>query len=325
MELNIKHVKPILHASQYIDIALKKSREEAARYKGMAKKQERDKKEKQTALIAIKEFNAVMSEKLLKIMKSFPIMDELPEFYKELFKASIDYVQMKKSLGAIAWAKTRTNDFYRSYFAKIRRENKSKLISKHKKEFIGRSCSLMKQVEKDLVYIEQCRKIVNSFPIIKNMPTAAIAGFPNVGKSTLLSKITKAKPEIKEYAFTTKNLNVGYMEVEDDAVMPKIQIIDTPGTLDRFEKMNSIEKQACLALKHCADVIIYIFDLTEPYPLGVQEKLFETMKQYHKPVLSYLSKTDILEKEVVDRFRKKHKAISNIECVKEEILRLVKK
>lgn len=325
MELNIKHVKPILHASQYLDIALKKSREEAARYKGMAKKQERGKKEKQTALIAIKEFNTVMSEKLLKIMKSFPIMDNLPEFYNKLFKTSIDYDKMKKSLGAIAWAKTRTNDFYRIYFAKIRRENKVKLISKHKKEFIGRACSLIKQIEKDLIYIEQCRKIINSFPIIKTMPTVAIAGFPNVGKSTLLSKITSSKPEIKEYAFTTKNLNVGYMEVEDDAVMPEIQIIDTPGTLDRFEKMNSIEKQAYLALKHCADIIIYVFDLTELYPLELQEKLFETMKDYRKPVLIYLSKTDILDKEVVDKFRKKYKAITNTDDVKEEILRLVKK
>ena len=53
----------------------------------------------------------------------------------------------------------------------------------------------------------------------------------------------------------------------------KVQLIDTPGTLKRFDKMNVIEQRAHLAMKYCADMIIYIFDLTEPYPIEEQRKL----------------------------------------------------
>ena len=38
----------------------------------------------------------------------------------------------------------------------------------------------------------------------------ALFGFPNVGKSTLLSKLTPSKPKIANYSFTTKRINMGY-------------------------------------------------------------------------------------------------------------------
>ena len=161
------------------------------------------------------------------------------------------------------------------------------------------------------------RKIMKGYPNVKTaIPTICICGFPNVGKSTLLAKISTAKPEIKNYAFTTKGLNLGYIKTPKQ----KLQLIDTPGTLNRFEKMNVIEKQAYLAIKHCADLIIYIFDLTEPYPLGAQEKLFNNLKKFNKPMIVYLSKTDVLDAEIVLSF-KKHKPITDIEKLKGILLK----
>ncbi len=61
-----------------------------------------------------------------------------------------------------------------------------------RREFAGRAFSVMKQIRKELEFLEQARKILSEFPSIKSdMKKIAIAGFPNVGKSTLLAKISK--------------------------------------------------------------------------------------------------------------------------------------
>ncbi len=155
------------------------------------------------------------------------------------------------------------------------------------------------------------------------MYTIAIAGFPNVGKSTLLSKLTTAKPEIKAYAFTTKTLNLGYYRKHPYT----LQIIDTPGTLTRFNKMNAIEQQAYLALQYAAHLIVYIYDLTEAsYPLSDQEKLYTHMQELDKPMIVYLSKTDLLTPHQVHTFlQKKPDTLTDLNQLKDKFLEHAKK
>src|SRR3989339_56236 len=150
---------------------------------------------------------------------------------------------------------------------------------------------------------------MKDFPAIKtDLYTVAITGFPNIGKSTLLSRITPAKPEIKAYAFTTKGLNLGYAKIG----IHKIQYIDTPGVLAR-DRVNAIEEQAHLVLKYVANLIVYVIDLTEPYPLKIQEKLLKELKDHDKPIIVYLSKTDIIDKSIIAKAKKKYKACITLE------------
>ncbi|MFH1510638.1 MAG: GTPase, partial [Candidatus Woesearchaeota archaeon] len=120
--------------------------------------------------------------------------------------------------------------------------------------------------------------------------TVAITGFPNVGKTTLLSRLTGSTPEIQNYSFTTKNINIGYIKTQECL----IQVMDTPGSLNRG-RMNPMEKQADLVLKHLASIIVYVFDPTEPYSMQDQIKLYESVNSMGKPVICYASKTDISE------------------------------
>jgi len=57
-----------------------------------------------------------------------------------------------------------------------------------------------------------------------------LIGFPNVGKSQILSRLTKATPQVAPYPFTTQEPQVGMIEFEDI----KIQLIDTPPITDDF-------------------------------------------------------------------------------------------
>lgn len=217
-----------------------------------------------------------------KIVRSFPSFDNLSEFHKELVSNFFDYDLVKKHLGTLKWAGTRIKSLQREYTKKFKTD---------KKEFFGRASSVVYQIKPSLEYLENARKLLREFPSVKELFTICIAGFPNVGKTTLLANITSSKPEINSYAFTTKVINIGYI----NRGLKTIQILDTPGTLDREDKMNQIEKQAYLAMRYVADVLVYVFDLTEPYSLEDQLKLYETIKKYDKEIIIFLSKKDLVE------------------------------
>ena len=214
---------------------------------------------------------------------------------------TLDYDELKRALGALKWVMDKLDGFNKIYKKKIRDTNHFEKVNSYRREFYGRVSSLLKQIKKQMRYMEEARRTMKSFPSVKTgKPTACLVGFPNVGKTTLLYKLTGSKPEIASYAFTTKGINVSYVKEK------RIQLLDTPGTLNRPEKMNYIEMQAYLAIRTCADIIIYVIDLTESYPVADQLKLLKQMKAYKKPIYIYLSKTDILDKKVLKDFQEKH-------------------
>ena len=56
-----------------------------------------------------------------------------------------------------------------------------------------------------------------------------LVGYPNAGKSTLLSSVSHAKPEVADYAFTTMHPSVGHVEFKDLFVLT---VADIPGLID---------------------------------------------------------------------------------------------
>jgi nucleolar GTP-binding protein len=310
-------IPPIQKPQEYIETAFGRAAKNANALRSHIRGEKliKSKRLEEVRLTTIKD---VLLKHLNKILTSFPSIDGMNEFYKQLVKNDLDYPLLKKSLGGVNWAKSKVITFCNKYLSSIRKCRDAGKISQYGKEYYGRIASVIKQIKKELAYIEEARKVMRNFPSIKEMFTVCIAGFPNVGKSTLLSKLSTAKPEIKEYSFTTKSLNLGYL-VEDKK---KIQLIDTPGTLNRFEKMNAIEQRAYLAMKHCADLIIYIFDLTEPYPIQEQKKLLTNLKKLDKPIVVYLSKTDILDKKIIEKFKIKEKVL-DIKKLKSFLIRKI--
>lgn len=247
---------------------------------------------------------------LYKIVKGFPSLDALPEFYLELLKCTLDDSKIKKSLSTINWALNKIEELSAQTFIKFNTAKSISGITLARQAFSGRISSVMKRANKDLLFLEKVRKEMREFPSIKtSLSTIAITGFPNVGKSTLLKKITHANPKIDNYAFTTKNLNVGYTYINDT----KIQFIDTPGSLNRKEKMNSIEKKAFLVMKYVADLFVFVFDLTEAYSIEQQTKLFRAVQEFDKPIIVYVSKADIIDPEIVKEFCNNCNAISDVE------------
>ncbi|MBI4150195.1 50S ribosome-binding GTPase [Candidatus Woesearchaeota archaeon] len=299
--MNFQGLSKVHTADELLDIVFRQATKEVSKLKE-AFHGEPSKKMRDIDFRRIQFIERTLTGNLQGILTMFPRLDGFHDFYKELVKITLDYGQIKQSLGAVGWAIRKTQDLSGKYIALIRRCEDSKALNKYRKEYYGRISSVVKQIKKDLIYLEHARWVMRNYPTIKTgMTTVCIFGFPNVGKSTLLSKLTTAKPEIKPYAFTTKQLNIGYLQ----EAHRKIQIVDTPGTLNRFEKMNEVEQQAYLALRHCADAVVYVYDLTESSaPLEDQKKLYQTVKKMGKEIIVYLSKTDLLPHDRLAAFLK---------------------
>jgi len=329
--MNFQDLMKVETADKYIDLAFFSAKKESDKERTKVLLNKNLDKVQKSQIIEnhkLKVIGRSLSASLKKIVHVFPAYKNLTPFYKELMANYMDIPSYKKSLGALNWASGSIERMSYFYNEKIRRCREFNAINAYRQQYYGRISSFLKQVKNDLIYLENCRRIMKDFPSVKSMPTVCIAGFPNVGKSTLLLKLSTAKPEIKEYAFTTKQLNIGYI-ADPETPMKKVQLIDTPGTLNRLEEMNDIERVSYLALKYCADMIIYVFDLTEASaPLEDQEELFNALKKQFKgkDLAVYLSKTDLLDKEgrkKLDSFKKKKTGKIRAEDDAEKIKKII--
>ncbi|MGE0792714.1 MAG: GTPase [Candidatus Woesearchaeota archaeon] len=299
--MSFQNIPPVETSDKFLDFAFSKANKTADMMRETVKDVPKY-KSKKIEMAKIETVEEVLTKHFDRITTSFPNFENLTEFYETLLKTYLDIKELKTALGSVAWASTKVKQFSREYLKRMSGAQSSFDMNKLRRSYYGRISSVLKQIKKFLVFLENTRRILKTFPTIKtDIFTVAISGFPNVGKSTLLSKLTPAKPEIDTYAFTTKTLNLGYAKYD----LFKIQYIDTPGTLDRKDKQNEIEMQANLAIKYVANMICYVFDLTETSAtLKDQLKLLKKLKDFDKPIICYLSKTDLIAKDILENFEK---------------------
>lgn len=309
MSFNIPKIES---TDMYLQIALTAARKRLASFKASLRRGDPLQKQATLERERLNQIAKSIDKKMKAISKAFPAIDQLSEFYQQLIEATLDKEKLKKSLAATAWASSQITKLSFEYQKKLKNAQTKDEITKAKKQGLGRIASVLKQVQKNLIYLDDARKTLRTFPDIKEYYTVAIAGFPNVGKSTLLSKLTTARPEIKDYAFTTKTLNTGTFTYRHN----QIQFIDTPGTLAR-EKQNLIEIQAEIAMRYAAHFIIYVYDVTEPFPLADQKALEKIVRSYGKEVILYGSKIDIVDKKEFEKLD----VITDPAIIKEEVIK----
>jgi len=243
-----------------------------------------------------------LNSNLEHIVKSFPSIDNLHPFYNELVGILCDADVLKNNLGSVTGVMNVITKLNREVKAKIRKSKDPEEIAKLRIHFYGRISSILKSINNKLIYLEEIRFKFKKIPTFNvEDPIIVVAGFPNVGKSSLIRLISTAKPEIDYYPFTTRKLIVGHRVIKGK----KIQIIDTPGLLDRtLEKRNKIELQAIIALKYLADKIIFLFDASgnSGYSINEQMNLFNEISELFSDsiIIPCLNKIDLEDFEKVD-------------------------
>ena len=142
------------------------------------------------------------------------------------------------------------------------------------------------------------------------MADVGLVGFPNAGKSSLLTAFTNARPKIAPYPFTTKIPNLGVLRVDDDR---DIIIADIPGIIEGasegvglgFKFLKHVSRTQCL---------LFMIDASDTNYLTAYETLSQEIASYskelaQKPRMVLCNKIDIEgAKENADEIAKKIKA-----------------
>jgi len=93
------------------------------------------------------------------------------------------------------------------------------------------------------------------------MPTVVLVGCPNVGKSSIVRLVSSGVPEVANYPFTTRGMNMGH--VHDPDFGPICQVVDTPGVLARERSTyNHMEQLTMAAIEHIDSVVVFVTDLS---------------------------------------------------------------
>jgi len=254
---------------------------------------------KKTALAKVTASADIVTSTLNSYVDKFPRIDKKDDFLPELIDLIIGIDRYKKALGAVNWASNQIERLKNDSLGDIRGSKDPLRIEGIKNGFYGRMSSFIDRIDKDLLFLQEAKNKFRKLPAVDpNVPTVVVAGFPNVGKSSLVAKMSTAAPQIAPYPFTTKGIIIGH--VKDDWRV--FQIIDTPGLLDReFEERNDIEKQAVLALRYLTDVMVFILDPSEScgYDMEKQTALLDAVKKNFAsvPIIVTESKSDMLKRD----------------------------
>ena len=154
---------------------------------------------------------STIEEKLDGIVKAFPKLDDIHPFYADLINILYDKDHYKMALGYLNQAKTTCDKISGDYVKLIKYGDSLYRCKQLKVAALGRMMTCLKKLTSSLNYLEEVRKHLGRLPSID--PTARtllLSGFPNVGKSSFMNKITYADSEVQPYHFTTQSLYVGH-------------------------------------------------------------------------------------------------------------------
>ncbi|MER3374465.1 MAG: GTPase ObgE [Allomuricauda sp.] len=139
---------------------------------------------------------------------------------------------------------------------------------------------------------------------LKVLADVGLVGFPNAGKSTLLSVMTSAKPKIANYEFTTLKPNLGIVEYRD---FKSFVMADIPGIIEGAAEgkglghyfLRHIERNATLLFLIPADSK----DISQEYAILLDELRRYNPELLDKGRLVAISKCDMLDEELIDEMR----------------------
>jgi len=146
---------------------------------------------------------------------------------------------------------------------------------------------------------------------LKVIADAGIIGLPNAGKSSLLSKCTRAKPKIANYPFTTINPNLGVLNINHKEIV----LADIPGLIEGSHKGIGLGDKFLRHIERCK-VLIHLIDVSEKDIIGNYLKIRNELSKYNKGILKkkeiiIFNKSDLINMDSIDEklnnFKKKIK------------------
>jgi GTP-binding protein len=160
--------------------------------------------------------------------------------------------------------------------------------------------------------------------VLKSIADVGLVGFPNAGKSSLTNAITKAKPRMAAYPFTTLHPQIGVIEFPK--THQRIFLADVPGLIEGAHDNKGLGHRFLRHIERCA-VLLFIIDMAgvdgrdprEDYATLLNELALHDKSLLEKPRLVAANKVDLPAfKAWVSKFKRRHKVpLIEISCTEE--------
>ena len=145
---------------------------------------------------------------------------------------------------------------------------------------------------------------------LKLIADIGLVGLPNAGKSTLLSRITAAKPKIADYPFTTLHPNLGVVNQDNKEFV----VADIPGLIKGAHEGQGLGHRFLGHVERCKG-LIHLIDITSKNIVDDYTTIINEISAYDKNLskkkqIIVLNKIDAVEKDVIEIAKKKLKKIN---------------
>ena len=143
---------------------------------------------------------------------------------------------------------------------------------------------------------------------LKVIADVGIIGLPNAGKSSFLSRCTRARPKIANYPFTTINPNLGVLNIN----YKEIILADIPGLIEGSHKGIGLGDKFLRHIERCK-TLIHLIDISEKDILGNYLKIRNELSKYDKKILKkkeiiIFNKSDLVEMDSLNQKLKQFKS-----------------
>ena len=134
---------------------------------------------------------------------------------------------------------------------------------------------------------------------LKLLADVGLVGFPNAGKSTFLSVVSNARPEIANYEFTTLTPNLGVADIDDGSVL----IADIPGLIEGASEGKGLGDQFLRHVERTA-VLLHMIDVYSDDPAEKYQAIRRELEKYseslaERPEIIALTKCEGLDDEII--------------------------
>lgn len=165
----------------------------------------------------------------------------------------------------------------------------------------GKGNNFFKSPTRQSPRFSQLGEVTKSYKVILQLKTiadVALVGKPNVGKSTLLSVISNAKPKIADYEFTTLTPNLGVVKIYDDSFV----VADIPGLIDGASEGAGLGHEFLAHIERTR-LVVHVIDASGYYGNDIVEDyktINEELKKYNetlskRPQIVVFTKLDLVD------------------------------
>jgi len=116
---------------------------------------------------------------------------------------------------------------------------------------------------------------------LKVLADVGLIGYPSVGKSTLITVVSNARPKIAEYPFTTLQPNLGYVRVGEESFV----LADLPGLIENAHLGFGLGIRFLKHIERCK-IFLHVLDLTRENPYDDYIKINHELKMYNEDLMT---------------------------------------